>query len=217
MTISETVIAIASVGLATVYLFGLPRSVGLARVAVKAGSVLLLALAAVLSGAPHLLVLALVLSALGDAFLVYPGKPAFLCGLVSFLAAHLVYAALFWPASGLGMLLGEGQGLRLSLAILMGIGGAGVVALVWPGASAASMQGPALVYAGAILLMSITAVASGNPLLIPGALMFYASDTVLALEKFRIPAEAPIRRLSAPFVWVTYYLAQLMFLLAFIL
>ena len=55
----------------------------------------LLAVLVVVEDGPLLLVAALALSAVGDAFLSRDGDKAFLGGLASFLAAHLVYIALF--------------------------------------------------------------------------------------------------------------------------
>jgi uncharacterized membrane protein YhhN len=42
-----------------------------------------------------------------------------------------------------------------------------------------------------------------------GALLFLVSDFVLAAELFRLPADAPVRRITAPVVWWTYVAAQI--------
>lgn len=68
----------------------------------------------------------------------------------------------------------------------------------------------AMIYAGAICAMAIAAMWlpwAGWPAMI-GALSFLASDLVLAAELFRLPADAPARRWTAPLVWWTYVAAQ---------
>ena len=41
-----------------------------------------------------------------------------------------------------------------------------------------------------------------------GAILFVVSDFVLATELFRLPEDAPVRRITAPVVWWTYVGAQ---------
>ncbi len=68
----------------------------------------------------------------------------------------------------------------------------------------------AMIYAGAITTMAITAMWlpwAGWPAMI-GAASFMVSDLVLAAELFRLSSEAPARRLTAPLVWWTYVAAQ---------
>ncbi|ANP46617.1 lysoplasmalogenase family protein [Candidatus Viadribacter manganicus] len=68
----------------------------------------------------------------------------------------------------------------------------------------------AMIYAGAITAMAIAAMWlpwMGWPAML-GALSFLVSDLVLAAELFRLPADAPSRRLTAPIVWWTYVTAQ---------
>ena len=80
----------------------------LARSAVKTLAVGLLAVLVLVENGPLLLFAALALSAAGDAFLSRDGDRAFLGGLACFLAAHLVYIALFVIAGGgAGLVLAE--------------------------------------------------------------------------------------------------------------
>ena len=80
----------------------------LARSAVKTLAVGLLAVLVLVENGPLLLFVALALSAAGDAFLSRGGDRAFLGGLACFLAAHLVYIALFVIAGGgAGLVLAE--------------------------------------------------------------------------------------------------------------
>ncbi|MCX7359562.1 MAG: lysoplasmalogenase family protein [Alphaproteobacteria bacterium] len=70
----------------------------------------------------------------------------------------------------------------------------------------------AMIYAGAICAMAITAMWLpwiGWPAMI-GAISFLTSDLVLAGELFRLPADAPARRWTAPVVWWTYVAAQVL-------
>ena len=206
----SSALLIASAFLAFLYLMGWPpRGQILPRMAVKAGSVLLLAIVAVVNGGPWLLVLALAFGSLGDAFLVHDGKGSFIGGLASFLVAHLLYAALFWstasPVAGMPQWM-----IPLASVVLAGAA-AVLLRLVWAGT--AGLRIPVLLYAAAILAMTITALSTGRPAVMAGSLLFFASDAVLSLEKFRLAADAPVRRVSAPFVWASYYLAQLLILL----
>lgn len=69
----------------------------------------------------------------------------------------------------------------------------------------------AMIYAGAISTMAIAAMWLpwvGWPAMI-GAVSFLVSDLVLAAELFRLPADAPARRWTAPVVWWTYVAAQI--------
>jgi uncharacterized membrane protein YhhN len=64
--------------------------------------------------------------------------------------------------------------------------------------------------------MGLAAFATERSLIIAGAVMFVASDAILAWEKFVEPAASarkPPMRLT---VWVLYYAAQVTFLLAFV-
>lgn len=176
------------------------------RLVPKAGSVLLVALAVALEQGSPVLVLALVLSAIGDGALVFPGRPAFLAGLVAFLLAHLAFA--------LCMILAPGWHAQPVLLwqwalIILPVGGAvALLAAVWDGAR--GMRAPATAYAAVILFMVTCAVLSARLPMIAGALLFFASDAVLALETFRIGKDAPVRRFTKPFVWWSYYAAQLL-------
>ena len=64
--------------------------------------------------------------------------------------------------------------------------------------------------------MGLAAFATERSLIIAGAVMFVASDAILAWEKFvetAASARKPPMRLA---VWVLYYAAQVTFLLAFV-
>lgn len=80
---------------AVIYALTLDMRPTLARSAAKTLSVAMLAALAFMQGGQLLLVAALALSAVGDAFLSRDGEKAFLGGLASFLAAHVLYVPLF--------------------------------------------------------------------------------------------------------------------------
>jgi uncharacterized membrane protein YhhN len=70
----------------------------------------------------------------------------------------------------------------------------------------------AMLYAGMITAMACMAMWmpwAAWPA-IAGALFFVVSDFVLATELFRLPADAPQRRITAPVVWWTYVAAQVL-------
>jgi uncharacterized membrane protein YhhN len=149
---------------------------------------------------------ALLLSLAGDVLLMLP-QDRFVAGLASFLAAHLAYVVGF-VLDGLEPLL-----LLVGLA-LVGVG----VALVGRRLLAAVRAGPrpglaapVTAYVAVISLMVLTAVGTGDPRAILGALSFYASDALLGWNRF--VAELPHGRLA---VMVTYHLAQLLLVLSLV-
>jgi uncharacterized membrane protein YhhN len=69
-----------------------------------------------------------------------------------------------------------------------------------------------MVYGGAITMMALQAMWLpwiGWPAML-GALLFLTSDFVLSAELFRLPPDSALRRLTAPVVWWTYAVAQLL-------
>jgi uncharacterized membrane protein YhhN len=141
----------------------------------------------------------LVLSALGDALLDFAG---FLPGLVAFLLAHLAYAAAFLAAD---------RRPALGRALPFLAWGVGAFAYLRPGL--ARMAIPVSVYVGVICFMMWRASARvgsrGTPALaaalgLAGAVAFGASDTLLAIARFRDPVPA-----SDWLVMGLYWLGQL--------
>ena len=70
---------------------------------------------------------------------------------------------------------------------------------------------PVIVYALVLAVMASSALLAelGNPLAAIGALLFVASDAMLAIAKFRGPFAG-----HDPLIWITYYLAQALIFLA---
>jgi uncharacterized membrane protein YhhN len=133
--------------------------------------------------------LGLLLSLGGDIALMFKTGRAFLVGLVLFLLAHVVYAGVltwfsgFYPAD------------LISGAVLLLLGG-GIFLYLRPGLG--KMQGPVLVYVAIICFMVNRAVSTffGEAftpaqawLLTVGATLFWLSDLVLAVNRFRHPFE----------------------------
>ncbi|ESY08117.1 hypothetical protein X753_04930 [Mesorhizobium sp. LNJC399B00] len=200
---------------AVIYAFTLDMRPTLARSAAKTLAVAVLAALAFMQGGPLLLVDALALSAVGDAFLSRDGEKAFLGGLASFLAAHVLYVPLFLRSGG-GLDVLSAETWRGVIALAMAAFAVIMLAALWrrvgPG-----LRVPIAVYIPAILAMGISALTLDNPWVIGGAVMFMASDGLLAAEKFLVPAIAPYRAGIRYAVWVLYYAAQLCITLGFLL
>jgi uncharacterized membrane protein YhhN len=203
-----------SLAAAVVYGLILNTRETLLRSAVKTLAVALLAALAAVQGGPLLLVAALALSALGDAFLSRDGDKAFLGGLASFLAAHLAYIALFFLAgSGFELLW---QSWRAVLAIAIAAFVVAMLVMLWRRV-APDLRLPVAAYAAAILGMGVSALTLDNVWIIVGAVLFMASDGLLAAEKFLVAAISPHREWMRHAVWALYYAAQLMITLGFLL
>lgn len=174
---------------------------------VKTMAVALLAVLAAMQQGHWLLVLALALSAAGDLFLSRPGEKAFLAGLASFLAAHLAYIALF-------AIIGGGPGVfaaapwRGALAAVLVAYGLVMLVLLMRRIGP-SLRGPVTIYIVAILCMGLSTLTLDAPPVITGALLFMASDTLLATEKFLLPAISRQREWMRYAVWASYYLGQM--------
>jgi uncharacterized membrane protein YhhN len=200
---------------AVIYAFTLNMPPTLARSTAKTLAVSMLAVLAFMQGGPLLLVAALALSAVGDAFLSRDGETAFLGGLASFLAAHILYVPLFLQSGGgLGLLGAESW--RGAIALAMAAFGIVMPAALW------RRVGPALrlpigVYVAAILAMGVSALTTSNLWVIGGAILFMASDGLVAAERFLLAAISPHRVWMRYAVWTLYYAAQLAITLGFLL
>lgn len=171
---------------------------------VKTGAVAALAGAGLAAGVPALVVAGLGLGAAGDFFLSRPGERAFLAGMAAFAAGHLAYAAWFVAlGAGLPPLAPAGAVLALGLG-----------AMAWLAPRAGALALPVRLYILVILAMVLAALGlPAHPLAQAGALAFMASDLILALELFVLPA-GPARRLAAHAVWALYWPAQALILSA---
>lgn len=206
---------IFSIAAALLYAFLLETRPSLFRTVAKTLAVAFLTLLAVIESGPPLLVAALALSALGDAFLSRDGDKAFLAGLGGFLAAHLAYVALFYLSGGsVGVLTVEPW--RAAVAAIMVVFALFMLARLLR-VVAPDMRLPILAYVAAIVAMGIAALTLGNVLVVAGAVLFMASDAILATEKFLMGSLSPRRRQARFAVWALYYGAQLLITLGFLL
>jgi uncharacterized membrane protein YhhN len=198
---------------AMLYLVMVFQPPSMRRTLIKAGSTGLLAVLAYRAGGPDFLVAALGFSAIGDAALAQigtdgrdaddaaGGEKLFLMGLGAFLAAHLCFA---WLFAGMGTTPGSG-GLAAIAVICAFALAFGAIMVRRAGALAV----PVAVYVAAIAAMGVSSATVGG-LVVAGAVLFMASDTLLGAEKFLIAGDAPQRRFTTPAVWVLYWTGQAM-------
>jgi alkenylglycerophosphocholine/alkenylglycerophosphoethanolamine hydrolase len=185
---------------ALVYLAGLALDAPALRFLSKPVPVLALA-ALVLSGRRDgyaaALASGLTLSALGDALLEVPGH--FVAGLATFLCAHLGYTAAF---------VREERRLRIGRALPFALWLLG--AFVWIRPGLGEMTAPVVVYMLAIGTMMWRAAArmggaaaddAGARAALVGAILFGLSDTLIAIDRFRVPLP------GAPYAIILLYWA----------
>ena len=148
---------------------------------------------------------ALFLSLLGDVFLLGSAERWFVAGLAAFLGAHLAYID--------GFLVG-GFEPRLLLywgpavvIVSLGIGGRILGAL--RGGGKRRLFGPVVLYLLAISIMVALAGASGRPAAAAGAVLFYASDGLIAWTRFVRP-----NTWAALPIIVTYHAGQALLVLS---
>lgn len=143
-------------------------------------------------------VVALVLCLVGDVLLMLP-QDLFVPGLVAFLFGHVAYIAglvvdgLDGRRAGVGLVL-----VALAVAVI----GVQVLRGVRAGEEP-ELEGPVLAYMGVISLMVVCAIGVGHAAGVVGAGLFYASDSLIAWNRF---VHASRRGRLA--VIVTYHLAQ---------
>ena len=150
----------------------------------------------------------LLLSLGGDVALMFPSGKAFLTGLVLFLLAHVVYSVIFTLFNGFD------PGDLASGAVLLALA---VVAYRYLEPGLDKMKGPVSGYIAIICLMVNRAISAffGTAftetqawLIAIGASLFWVSDLILALNRFRRPFAA--HRISLAF----YYGGQLLIALS---
>lgn len=204
--------ALTALGTAAAIAYGsyfLQRPRTLLRALVKTLFMAAFAAALISADAPFPLVAAIVLSAAGDFFLAFDKKWVLPFGILSFLLAQLLYVLMFL---GIWFFSGDNSPL-LPRYVMMGVVIATAIGfLVWMAPKLGWMAIAVVPYAIAITAMGVMAMWLpwiGWPASL-GALLFLTSDFVLAAELFRLPADAPARRFTAPVVWWTYATAQVL-------
>ncbi|KAK5654118.1 hypothetical protein OQA88_7549 [Cercophora sp. LCS_1] len=213
VTPANHLVLTASLASSIAYALQLNTPPNTTRAFTKTASTALLALLAFLNGAPRLFFYALILSSSGDAFLAWDTDDSFQRGLGSFLAAHVLYIQVFaarhggvvnavthvvtsddWRAATTG-------GLSLGMVILVG--------RLLPKVGQ-DLKIPVMVYSLAIFIMSVTAMGLAEDKVVVGALMFTASDAILATEKFLVGQGSAAGGLMRYAVWILYYVGQLL-------
>jgi uncharacterized membrane protein YhhN len=195
-----------------------PRDIRQVRIWKPTASALFIAVAAFAFYTPSnkiyttLVLIGLILSFVGDVLLIDGDKPAmFVRGLVAFLLAHLVYIAAFTHIQG-------ARNLRLDLtkeliafallSLLL------MVVYFYLRSHLGAFRQPVLFYMVVISLMvhraamgvSFEDALLSQPMLaVSGALFFYISDFILAINKFVFDGED---KMSNVWVLVAYYIGQ---------
>jgi uncharacterized membrane protein YhhN len=210
--------ALGAVSLAAALAYGflfLNKPPSLLRAAVKTLFMGALAGAFATANVPPPLILALICAALGDLFLAFDKTWTLGLGILSFLLMQLLYVLIFF---GLWMLSGDNSPLwpRYALMGLIVIVSAGF--LIWIAPKLKWLALGVVPYSLAIVAMACMAmwlpwVAWAAML---GALSFLVSDGVLSAELFKLPQDAPVRRITAPVVWWTYLAAQVLIVIGIV-
>lgn len=143
-------------------------------------------------------VAALALSLVGDVFLMLP-QDLFVFGLAAFLLGHIAYVV--------GMHVDGVEGARflagiVIVMVLLGVIGTLILRGVRAGPEPA-LAGPVVAYMFVISAMVASAIGTGRAAAIAGAGSFYASDALIAWNRF--VRETPHARVA---IMVTYHLGQ---------
>ena len=151
----------------------------------------------------------LILSWIGDVCLIFYARPLFMAGLLSFLSGHICYAVGFLGHGTLPPLTVVGVALMAAVSVKI---------FFWLRPHLGPMAGPVIAYitvitamvAGALSLFSTAPYPAGARwLVLSGALLFYASDILVARDRF-VVKEFPNHLYGLPL----YYAAQFFFAFA---
>ena len=200
-------VAVGALAAAAYGLYFLRRPASWLRAGVKTLAIGAPAVGFAIAGAPFPLVLALAVSALGDFFLAFNKKWVLPLGILSFLIAQLVYFVIF---GAIWFFSGDNSPLWPRYAAMGVLIATTIGFLVWMAPKFGWMAFGVVPYSIAITAMAAMAMWlpwDGWPAML-GAVLFVVSDFVLATELFRLPEDAPVRRVTAPVVWWTYVGAQ---------
>lgn len=146
-----------------------------------------------------LISIGLIFCAIGDYTLQW-----FIVGLFFFLIGHIFYIFAFCTTNQA----------KPPLLVQILLGAYGLFMVVWIAGSIFKggdtiLAIAVVAYMGVILLMGLTSFRTGSPFAITGALLFIASDSVLAINRFMF--EVPY---SHQLIMFTYYAAQLFLMLS---
>jgi uncharacterized membrane protein YhhN len=149
----------------------------------------------------------LALALVGDVLLMLP-RERFIGGLVAFLLAHVAYiVGLLSVVRTAGLVIG---GLMVGLVVV----GTMVALVARPIVRAVrigrpSLTLPVVAYLAVILTMVLVAFVAGRPAVMAGATLFYASDAILAWDRFVVPL-----RFGRLATHVSYHAAQMLLVLS---
>lgn len=156
----------------------------------------------------NILLTALLFSWIGDVILLFAdiAEIYFILGLVAFLISHLIYSVLFNKQTKTRHK--KNKALFLLGSIVIGCYLIGMLSVLFP--TLGELKIPVIVYATVISLMLLFAFNGflvwkkpGNQYVFIGAIVFVASDSILAVNKFHTPIEK-----SSFFIMLTYLVAQ---------
>jgi uncharacterized membrane protein YhhN len=196
---------VSSLSLGLTYLIALPAYPYAASPAIKGLSIAILAVLPWMlrpvsdRRSAGLLSAALIASSAGDLLLDVDPERLFVPGLCAFLAAHVVYTALF-ATSRAGWQRIETPRRILLIAVPVYV----FLVSVWLVPDTGPLKIAVIIYTFAITAMTTTALGSRfGKRVAAGALLFMLSDTLLAIAKFHGPFPG-----RGYLVWATYYAAQ---------
>ncbi len=156
------------------------------------------------SSAGKLLLGALALSWVGDVLLVAEDKRIFLGGLIAFLLGHVAYGAMFVALGTEGRWLLGGIA---AIAVILPLVGRWLLPQVTGGMKWAVLA-YMIVISGMVALAAGCAGATGRPVLLGAAVLFFVSDLFVARHRF-VTREFLNKGLGLPL----YYAAQILFAL----
>ena len=175
-----------------------PQSFG--KSVVKTLPMVAWAAAVAVSFGANALVLALGLSAIGDLVLSRDGRRPFLLGLVAFSLVHFAYSWHFW---GLG-----GGTLSVSL-LLPAIVTLGLSTEIWLSPYTGVLRWTVRAYVVLICAMGVAALGlDARPWTMIGALLFILSDTLLAIQLFRMAPNTKTHHAVSVVLWGFYAVGQ---------
>lgn len=181
---------------------------------VKTAAVACLAAEALVLGAPVYIAAGLALGAVGDFALARKGERAFLLGMAAFAAGHLAYAGGLWlrglELEALGRTDRPGWAVLGPLALLV------LSTELWLAPRTGALRWPVRAYVLVIALMTSVVLMlpdhGGRGMLLAGAILFLASDLLLALRLFAAETQRQAWWLSVT-LWPAYWAAQVLILL----
>lgn len=175
------------------------------RTVIKTLPMLFFAFAGLNSGHPYVfLVAGLFFSAFGDFALSRTGRGAFLYGLSAFALAHFVYVLHFLSLSGLALW----ESLIVNPPMAIFLIAFGILAEIWLVPHVGPLRWAVRVYMVMITAMGLAALTLPMGLTFVGVAFFIASDTLLALQLFRMDVDDPLAGRMGWAVWISYVAGQ---------